>query len=43
MGDINDYIISRKIENFATKLGQIELITERHGSERPETTRANKK
>ena len=43
MGDINDYILGKKIRNFATKLGLRELITDRNGSEVPGTTRANKK
>ena len=43
MGDINEYILSKKISNFATKLGLRELITDRHGSLGPGTTRANKK
>ena len=43
MGDINDYILSKKFRNFAKKLGLRELIIDRHGLEVPGTTRANKK
>ena len=43
MGDINKFILSKKISNFATKLGLRELITDRHGSMGPGTTGANKK
>ena len=43
MGDTNNYILSKKIRNFSTKLGLRELITDRHGLEGPGTTRANKK
>ena len=43
MGDINKFILSKKIRNFATKLGLRELITYRHRSMRPGKTRANNK
>ena len=39
MGNINEYILSKEIRNFSTKLGIRELITDRHGSEGPGTTR----
>ena len=43
MGDINKYIQSKKISNFATKLGPRKLITDRHGPEGPGTTGDKKK
>ena len=43
MGDINEYILSKKINNFATKIGIRDLITDIHGSMVPGTTRSNKK
>ena len=30
MGDIKEYILSKKIRSFVAKLGIIELITDRH-------------
>ena len=36
MVEINEYILSKTIRNFATKLGLRELITYRHRSMRPE-------
>ena len=43
MGDINEYILRKKIRNFATTLGLRELITYRHGSMGPGKMRYNKK
>ena len=43
MGDINEYILRKIIGNFIAKIGLQELITERHGSLVPVTTRENKK
>ena len=43
LGDINEYILSKKMRNFATKLGLRDLITYRHGSMGPGIKRANKK
>ena len=31
MGNINEYILSKRIRNFTAKLGIQELITDRHG------------
>lgn len=42
MGDINDPINSHKIRAFFAKLGMRELITEKHGTSGPATTRSNK-
>ena len=30
MGEINEYVVSKEIRYFATKLGLWELITDRH-------------
>ena len=43
MGDINKYVLSKKIRNSATKLGIRELITDRYGSMGSGTTISNKK
>ena len=43
MGDINKYILSRKIRPFTFKLIILELITDIHISMVPDTTRSNKK
>ena len=42
MGDMNEYILSKKIRKFTTKIGLRELITDIHGSMKPGTTRAKK-
>ena len=42
MGDFNEYIISHRCSQYLSKLGIRELITDKHGSEGPCSTRSNK-
>ena len=41
LGDLNEYINSRRIRSFFSNLGLRELILERHGTNGPATTRSN--
>lgn len=42
MGDFNDCIHGHKLKSFFTQLDMRELITKRHGTSGPATTRSNK-
>ena len=43
MGDFIEYIISHRYHQYLSKLGLKELITYKHGTEGPGSTRSNKK
>ena len=43
MGDINEYVLSKKISACSSSLGMRELITDRHREKGPATTRRNQK